>query len=71
VTQRSLPLLHLPALYYKRNYYIHVHVYLLVGVNVCLVIGLTVMHIENWVTKAINTGINCCPGVVGLFYQTV
>jgi len=40
---------HLPALYIhvynKRNYCIHVHVYLFVQVHVCLSIGLTIVHI--------------------------
>ena len=35
---------HLPALYNKRNFCIHVHVYLFVPVHVHLSIGLTVMH---------------------------
>ena len=36
---------HLPALYNKRNYCIHVHVYLFVALHVHLSIGLTVIHI--------------------------
>jgi len=40
---------HLPALYYKRNYCIHVHFYLFLQVHVHLSIGLTVMHIRGHV----------------------
>ena len=36
---------HLPTLNNKRNYCIHNHLYLFVGVHVHLSIGLTVMHI--------------------------
>ena len=41
----EIALQHLPALYNKRNYCIHVHMYLFVGVHMHLSIGLTAMHI--------------------------